>query len=71
MLEKEVHQILIDNIDMQRDLANILNINFDTMELVHEDQYINLMYADFTVYSNNKIRNWKNNLFFPVPYFLR
>ena len=56
MLEKEVHQILIDYIEIQRDLANILNINFDTMELVHEDQYINLMYADFTVYSDNKIR---------------
>lgn len=56
MLEKEVHQILIDDVNMQRDLANILNIDFDTMKLVHEDQYINLMYADFTVYSNNKIR---------------
>lgn len=56
MLEKEVHQILIDNKDMQKDLANMLNIDFETMELIHEDQYINLMYADFTVLSNKKIR---------------
>ena len=56
MSEKEVHQIIIDDINIQKDLAHILNIEFDTMELVHEDQYINLMYADFTVYSNNKIR---------------
>ena len=56
MLEKEVHQIIIDDENVRRDIANLLNIDFDTMELKHEDQYINLMYADFTVFSNNKIR---------------
>lgn len=56
MLEKEVHQILIDNKEMQQDLANMLNIDYETMELIHEDQYINLMYADFTILSNKKIR---------------
>ena len=56
MLEKEVHQIIIDDENIKKDLANILDIDYETMQLKHEDQYINLMYADFTVLSNNKIR---------------
>ena len=56
MLEKEVHQIVIDDENVRRDLASLLEIDYDTMELIHEDQYINLMYADFTVLSNKKIR---------------
>lgn len=56
MLEKEVHQIIMDNEKVKRDLANLLDIDYETMELIHEDQYINLMYADFTILSNKKIR---------------
>ena len=56
MLEKAVHQLIIDSENIKRDLANILNIEYETMELVHEDQYINLMYADFTVLSCGKVR---------------
>ena len=56
MLEKSVHQLIIDSENIKRDLANILNINYETMELIHEDQYINLMYADFTILSCGKIR---------------
>ena len=47
MLEKEVHQIIIDDENIKKDLANILDIDYETMQLKHEDQYINLMYADF------------------------
>lgn len=56
MLEKTVHQLIIDSDNIKRDLASILNIEYETMKLVHEDQYINLMYADFTVISSGKIR---------------
>ncbi|MEF2690328.1 MAG: hypothetical protein U0N10_02870 [Bacilli bacterium] len=56
MLEKEVHQIIMNDENVKKRLADILNIDFDSMEFVHEDQYINLTYADFTIYSNGKIR---------------
>lgn len=56
MLENNIHQLIIDSENIKRDLANILNIEYDTMTLIHEDQYINLMYADFTIISSGKIR---------------
>ena len=35
MLEKTVHQLIIDSDNIKRDLASILNIEYETMKLVH------------------------------------
>lgn len=52
--EAEVHMQVLDNIAIKSRIKEILNI--DNVSLLHEDEYINNITADFTIISNNKIK---------------
>ena len=54
-IESEVHSRIMNNVVVKDGLKNILNID-NNFELVHEDEYINGIVADFSIVSNNKIR---------------
>tara|TARA_B100000287_G_C20659754_1_gene789784 strand:+ start:1632 stop:2807 length:1176 start_codon:yes stop_codon:yes gene_type:complete len=57
MRESYIHDLILNNEDIQSDIFNILNINpKSNTELVHEHRYINGITADFTVLNENKIR---------------
>ncbi len=54
-IESEVHMRIINN-DVVRDgIKNILQLGND-YQFVHEDEYINGIWADFTIIDNDKIR---------------
>lgn len=55
--EAYVHDLLINNVDIQRDVWEILNLeDLDEIELIHEDRYINWITADFSLLYHDKIR---------------
>jgi hypothetical protein len=55
--EKYLHDIVINNSDVHKDLKSILNFPEESdMELVHEDRYINGIIADFTVFCDKSVR---------------
>ena len=56
--EKYFHDLIQENANIQYDFLNILGIdnNQNTVDFIHEDQYINGIYADFTLTCNNEIR---------------
>ena len=56
--EKYFHDLIIQNHDIQSDLLSIFNLppDLQNLNLIHEDQYINGITADFTLVYNNKIR---------------
>jgi hypothetical protein len=55
--EKYIHDLIIENNEIQKDLLSILNLKTDLsrLKLVHEDRYINGITADFTFVYNNSI----------------
>ncbi len=53
--ENDVHDLIIKDINIKDGISNILNIEQD-FKLIHEDEYINGITADFTLKSNDKIR---------------
>ncbi|WP_079560720.1 hypothetical protein [Acholeplasma oculi] len=55
MNEQLLHNLIIQNRDIQQTLLNVLNID-SNYEFVSEDQYPNGLYADFTIKSGNKVR---------------
>ncbi len=57
MEECLVHDLIMQTKEIQDDLKSILLIDHNnSFKLIHEDQYINGITADFTLVSNNKIR---------------
>ena len=55
--ESFIHDLILNNKDIQGDIFNILNINPNSdTELLHEHTYINGITADFTILNENKIR---------------
>ena len=55
MRENIVHDLIIQNQNIQHGINNILSISNNT-DYIHEDTYINGITADFTLLENNKIR---------------
>jgi len=55
MRENRVHDLIIQNQNIQHGINNILSISNNT-DYIHEDKYINGITADFTLLENNKIR---------------
>ncbi|AFM03964.1 hypothetical protein Fleli_1543 [Bernardetia litoralis DSM 6794] len=55
--EKVFHDLVIQNDNIKRDLLSILNLEVDLsrLELIHEDKYINGIFADFTVVYDSSI----------------
>ena len=56
LAESEVHDLIIGEKIIQDGLKSILDIN-DEIKLIHEDEYINGIIADFTLVHNEKIRS--------------
>jgi len=55
MRESRVHDLIIQNQNIQYGINNLLSIS-NNINYIHEDIYINGITADFTVLENNKIR---------------
>lgn len=57
MIESSVHQLIIDQQNIKNSILSLLGINYTNknIEFVHEDQYPNGLYADFTIKENNKV----------------
>jgi len=55
MRENLVHDLIIQNQDIQYGINSLLSISNNT-NYIHEDTYINGITADFTLLENNKIR---------------
>lgn len=55
MREGLVHDIVINNTEIQQDIKSILNIDSE-IKLIHEDTYINGIIADFTLTAEDEIR---------------
>ncbi len=49
MREAELHQLIIENEDIQNSILSLLSIEDKDMEFCHEDKYPNGLYADFTI----------------------
>ena len=56
MKETVFHELLIDNQEVRNSVLNALNIKDYSYEFVHEDQYPNGLYADFTVKKGNVVK---------------
>lgn len=55
--EAYIHNLIMNENIIQEDIMNILGLNNkSSLELIHEDKYINGITADFTLKHNNKIR---------------
>jgi len=55
MRENRVHDLIIQNQNIQYGINSLLSISNNT-NYIHEDTYINGITADFTILENNKIR---------------
>lgn len=55
MRENRVHDLIIQNQNIQYGINSLLEISNNT-DYIHEDTYINGITADFTLLENNKIR---------------
>lgn len=57
MTESAVHQLIINDMSIKKSILNLLNIDDEdsSIQFIHEDQYPNGMYADFTVKSKEKV----------------
>lgn len=56
LLENQVHDLIMNNSLIKDGFANILDIS-DNYTLIHEDEYINGIIADFTLIHDEKIRS--------------
>lgn len=56
--EKHIHDLILKNDDIKKDLLSLLRLEEDLskLQLIHEDKYLNGIYADFTLVYNDKIR---------------
>ena len=54
--ESYIHQLVMNNINIQNDIKAILGFEDEIFELIHEDRYINGITADFTLLKNKNIR---------------
>ena len=55
MQEAALHNLIIQNRSIQANLLSLLNIEND-YSFIHEDQYPNGLYADFTIIKNNIVK---------------
>ena len=57
MFESAIHQLIVEQNNLRNSILSLLDIdNVDNeIEFVHEDQYPNGLYADFTVKKGNKV----------------
>lgn len=57
MIESSVHQLIVDQPGLKNSILSLLNIDNqdNSIEFVHEDQYPNGLYADFTVKRGNTV----------------
>ena len=55
MIESAVHQLIIDQPSVRNSILSLLQVGSDekNIDFVHEDQYPNGLYADFTIKRNN------------------
>ena len=53
--EAEVHTRIMNNVVIKDGIRNVLGIDGE-FQLIHEDEYINGIVADFSIIVNNKIR---------------
>lgn len=55
MQESKLHDLIIKNTNIQKDICNILGIKYKGVEFIHEDKYINEITADFTIKKDNMV----------------
>ncbi len=55
--ESIIHNLIIERDSIKKNLLGILNLSTDLLKckLIHEDKYINGIYADFTLVYDNLI----------------
>ena len=56
MEEFRLHDIIIKNTDVQKDICTLIDANFDKSKFIHEDTYINEITADFTIKEENCVK---------------
>lgn len=55
--EKDFQNLISKDRRIQKDICNYLNINFDVFRFKSEDEYINGLMADFTLFENNVVKS--------------
>ncbi len=57
MIESVVHQLIIEQTSIRDSILSLLKIDFgnSNIEFIHEDQYPNGLYADFTIKKDNSV----------------
>lgn len=57
MIEADVHRLIMEDSRIRNSILSLLKVNYEdeNIEFVHEDQYPNGMYADFTIKKNNYV----------------
>lgn len=55
MEENELHNLIINDVKVQKYILSLLNIADCNYVFIHEDSYPNGLYADFTLKQNNKV----------------
>ncbi len=55
MIESAVHQLIIEQSSIRSSILSLLGIDEKNIEFVHEDQYPNGLYADFTIKKGNRV----------------
>ena len=55
MEESELHNLIIDDVKVQKYILNLLNVRDSNYVFIHEDSYPNGMIADFTLKQNDKV----------------
>lgn len=56
MKEKELHDLIIENSKIRKKLLALLSIEGENISFIHEDQYPNGLYADFTIKCGNAVK---------------
>ena len=55
--EKEFQDLISKDKKIQKDICNYLNIDFNAFRIKAEDEYINGLIADFTLFENNIVKS--------------
>lgn len=56
MEEFKLHDLIIKDTNVQKDICSIIGSDFDKCEFIHEDSYINEITADFTIKQENCVK---------------
>lgn len=55
MEESKLHDLIINNKGVQKDICELIGVDYKDIDYVHEDKYINEITADFTIKSDNVV----------------